>query len=294
MISIDQDKCKACGICGDICPRHIPETIERDKGKVTVVSRERISLCMGCGQCSAACPNSSIQVDGLNIEEFMPVRKLEIYEDQLLSLMDQRRSVRRYKDKPVPRDIIDRIIEAAHRAPSGTSRRTTGIIVIDNPQTLKTFSKLTYDLYEKLDKALKNPIGRFFVKRRAGQKNFWNLQDFVMPGMRWYIRWYREGRSDEIRRDCPALILFHSPIREPMCDTNCAIAAFQSIFMAEILGIGTCFNDLIPPACNRSPEIRKFLDLPEDREVYSSITLGYPKYKYQRTIPRRLSDVRYL
>jgi nitroreductase/NAD-dependent dihydropyrimidine dehydrogenase PreA subunit len=294
MISIDQDKCNACGICSDICPRHIPETIESNNRNVTVVSKERINLCMGCGQCSAACPNNSIKVDGLNIDEFMPTEKLEIYEDQLLSLMTQRRSIRRYKDQPVSRDIIDRIIEAAHRAPSGTSRRTTGIIVIDNPQTLATFSKLIYSLYEKLASALENPIGRFFVKRSAGQKNFLTLRNFVMPGMHWYIRWYKEGKSDEIRRDCPALILFHSPIREPMCDTNCAIAAFHAIFMAEILGIGTCFNDLIPPACNRSSEIRKLLDLPEDREVYSSLTLGYPKYKYKRTIPRRLSGVRYL
>ncbi|MBW1690967.1 MAG: nitroreductase family protein [Deltaproteobacteria bacterium] len=38
--------------------------------------------------------------------------------------MEQRRSIRRYKDKPVSRDILDRIIEAAHRAPTGTSRRS--------------------------------------------------------------------------------------------------------------------------------------------------------------------------
>ena len=85
-----------------------------------------------------------------------------------------------------------------------------------------------------------------------------------MPGMRWYIRWYREGKSNEILRDCPALLLFHSPIREPMGTENCLIIAFHALFMAEVLGIGTCFNDLIPPACNRVPEIRELLDLSED------------------------------
>ena len=294
MIRIDQESCKACGICGHICPRHITETVERDKKKVTMISQERLDLCMGCGQCAAVCPTGSIHVEGMSTEEFESVRDLEIDESQLLTLMEQRRSIRRYKDKPVPREILDRISEAAHRAPTGTSSRTTGVIVIDKPEILKTFSTLVYELYERLDKALGNPIARFFIRRRIGQGTLGTLRGFVMPGMRWYIRWYREGRSDEILRDCPALMLFHSPVREPMCEANCVIAAFHAIFMAQVLGIGTCFNDLIPPACNRGSEIRRLLDLPEDREVYASLTLGYPKYKFKRIIPRRLAEVRYL
>jgi nitroreductase/NAD-dependent dihydropyrimidine dehydrogenase PreA subunit len=294
MIHIDSEKCKACGICAHVCPRHVTETIEREGEKVTLVSPERMDLCMGCGQCAAVCPNGSIQVDGLDFEEFAPLREVEIEENQLISLMEQRRSIRRYKDKPVPRDILDRIIEGAHRAPTGTSRRSTGVIIIDKPDILKNLSNHIFKLYESLDKTLNNPIARFFVKRRVGVKTLGTLEDFVMPGMRWYIRWYREKRGDEILRDCPALMLFHSPAMEPMCDTNCVIAAFHAIFMAEVLGIGTCFNDLIPPACNRVPEIRRLLDLPEEREVYASLTLGYPKYNFKRIIPRRLAEVRYL
>jgi hypothetical protein len=112
--------------------------------------------------------------------------------------------------------------------------------------------------------------------------------------MRWYLKWKKEGRGDEILRDCKALILFHSPILEPMGEKNCVISAFHAIFMAEVLGVGTCFNDLVPPACNRSPEIRKFLGLPKDREVYSSLTLGFAKFKYRKIIPRRLAEVRYM
>lgn len=294
MIHIDQESCKACGICGHVCPRHVPETTELDGKKVTTISSERIALCMGCGQCAAVCPTDSIRVDGLPHEGFNPLGSLDIREDQLITLMEQRRSIRRYKDKPVPREILDRIIEAAQRAPTGTSHSTTGVIVIDKPEILKTFSNLVHALYEGLDRALKNPIARFFIKRRVGPRVLGTLQGFVMPGMRWYLRWYREGRSDEILRDCPALMLFHSPIDEPMCEANCAIAGFHAIFMAEVLGIGTCFNDLIPPACNRGPEIRKLIGLPGDREVHASLTMGYPRYKFQRTIPRRLAEVRYL
>jgi nitroreductase len=233
-------------------------------------------------------------VAGLDPEKFNEVRELEIDPDALLTLMAQRRSVRRYRDKPVPRDVLDRIVEAASRAPTGTSRRTTGVIVIDQPEALRALSKSVYEMYDKLDKALKNPIARFFVKRQAGPKKLSTLEGFVLPGTRWYSRWYKENKGDEIIRDCPALMLFHAPALEPVAEANCVIAAFHAIFMAEVLGVGTCFSDLIPPACNRMKEIRDMLGLPEDREVLASMTLGYAKYPFKRTIPRTLAEVRYL
>lgn len=294
IIRINQDLCKACGICGHVCPRHILVTIENDNKKITMISSERIGLCMECGHCAAICPNRAIQVECLNEEKFTPVKELDIDDNQLLSLMEQRRSVRRYKDKPVPREMINRIIDAAHRSPTGTGSRSTGVIIIDNPKTIAAFSEHVYELYEGLEKNLKNRIASFFIKRQIGKKMMRTLQDFVMPGMHWYIRWYREGKSNEILRDCPALMLFHSPIYEPMGAENCLIAAFHAIMMAEVMRVGTCFNDLIPPACNRVPEIRKLLGLPDDREVYASITMGYSKYEFKRIPPRELVEVRYI
>ncbi|MCK4465889.1 MAG: nitroreductase family protein, partial [Bacteroidales bacterium] len=202
--------------------------------------------------------------------------------------------IRRYKDKPLPREIINRIIDAAHSSPTGTGRMTTGVIVIDNLETLSRFSELVFEAYEGLEKNLKNPIARFMIKQKKGKKILRTLQDFVMPGMHWYIRWYREGKSNEILRDCPALMLFHSPVNEPMGAGNCLTSAFYAIMMAQVMKIGTCFNDLIPPACNRSSKIRNLLGLPDDREVYASITMGYSKYQFKRIPPRELAEVRYL
>jgi nitroreductase/NAD-dependent dihydropyrimidine dehydrogenase PreA subunit len=293
-VSINQELCNNCGICGHVCPRYIPETINKGNNKTTMISTERIGLCMECGHCTAVCPKHAINVESLNEKDFAPVQKVDIYDNQFLSFLKQRRSVRRYKDKPVPHEIINKIIEAVHSSPTGTGRRSTGLIVIDNPKTLTTFSELAYEMYEALGNNLNNPIARFFIKQREGKKTLRMLLDFVMPGMHWYIRWYREGKSNEILRDCPALMLFHSPIYEPMGKENCIIAAFHAILMAQIENIGTCFNDLIPPACNRIPEIRKLLDLPDDREVYASITMGYSKYQFKRTVPRKVAEVRYL
>ena len=294
MIRIDKEKCIGCGICGDVCPRHIPETVLKDGIKSTIISLERRNLCMACGQCTAVCPNGAISLDGMEPDGFKPVRPIQVSADSLLTLMEQRRSIRRYTDKPIPRETLDRIVDASRRAPTGTGSASTGVLVIDKRTYLDDLSTMLHEVYENLDKNLKNPMARFVIKKRIGPEMFHTLREFVMPGMRWFLKWKKEGMGDEILRDCKALILYHSPILEPMGESNCTIAAFHGILMAEILGVGTCFNHLIPLACNRSRKIREFLGLTKDRAFYSSLILGFSKYKYHKVVPKRFEEVRYL
>ena len=294
MIHIDETTCKPCGICGKVCPRHITDLVEDNGDKRSVVVKERVELCMKCGHCMAVCPTESITVDGLDADAFEELSPTEISDAQLLTLLKQRRSVRRYKKKAVPREALDRIVDAVHASPTGTGRVSNGVIVVDRRETIDEMMSHAYAMYEKLNRALASPIGRFFVKRRAGARSLNTLESFVMPGMRWYIKWREEGRSDEISRDCPALMLFHGPANEPMVEANCTLAAFHAVLMAETLGIGTCFNHLIPGACNRSTELRSMLGLAEDAEVHAGLTLGYPAVKFLRTPPRRAAEVRYV
>ncbi len=70
MIQIEQEKCNVCGICGIVCPRHIPEIVKQENEKVTVISEERIHLCMECGHCEAVCPEFAIHVDKLKGQDF--------------------------------------------------------------------------------------------------------------------------------------------------------------------------------------------------------------------------------
>lgn len=294
VLNIDEKNCKACGICGSVCPRHIPETVELNGQKTTHISKERSGLCMECGHCMAVCPNSAIQVKAMSGHPFDLIKPLQTAPLDLLTLMKQRRSIRNYKQKPVPREVLEQILEAVQFSPTGTSSSTNGVIVVNGPDSLKTLSDFCYKSYQSLDKALKNPIGRFIVRQRTGTRLLKTLQEFVMPGMHWYIKWYQEGKSNEIIRDCPVLLLFHSPADIPMAAENSLIAAFHGILMAETLGIGTCFNDLIPPICNRNPGIKRLIGLPEGQEVFASVTMGYPRYKFIRSIPRQMASVTYV
>ena len=45
-----------------------------------------------------------------------------------------RRSIRKFKDRPVPRDVLERILEATVQAPSGKNKQPWRFIVVERPQ----------------------------------------------------------------------------------------------------------------------------------------------------------------
>lgn len=69
---VDKDKCKACGKCVDICPKHLISLIpydakyavscsSTDKGPVAM--KACTSACIGCGLCVKACANDAVKVE---------------------------------------------------------------------------------------------------------------------------------------------------------------------------------------------------------------------------------------
>jgi nitroreductase/NAD-dependent dihydropyrimidine dehydrogenase PreA subunit len=293
MIQHNQDTCRACGLCADICPRRIFEHREEAGQERTTLCAERVDLCIECGHCMALCATGSIRVGDLDPAGFERLPPLDLAPDALLALMRRRRTTRRYRDQPVPREVLDRIAEAARTAPTPTSRGVH-ILVVDRPDRMAELSRHTAALYEKLARMMGSPVMRFFVRRRVSPRTYHTLTDFLMPGLRWYLRWYREGSGDELTRGCPAAMLFHVPRLEVDGDRCCVIAATHAVLMAECLGVGSIYNGLIQEAAERGPELRALLGIPDDHEVCAALSLGYPRIKFKRTIPRSGGAVRYL
>lgn len=50
----------------------------------------------------------------------------------MLKQIDERRSIRKYKDIPVPQDVIEEMIQASHLAPSAKNRQPWKFIVFQN------------------------------------------------------------------------------------------------------------------------------------------------------------------
>ncbi|MGE5405264.1 MAG: nitroreductase family protein, partial [Candidatus Saccharibacteria bacterium] len=73
--------------------------------------------------------------------------------------------------------------------------------------------------------------------------------------------------------------------------TDATIAMTYGLLAAHSLGLGASAIDLVPAPINRVKELRQMLNIPEDHEVVACMILGYPRYKYQRAIKRKLAGI---
>ena len=97
-ILIDRNLCKQCKVCTEICPNVI--FASSDNG--ILIKPERSELCFACGQCMAACSEKAIRIQGLSYENDF----FEFSEngDVFQNLVGNRRSIRAFIDKPVPKE----------------------------------------------------------------------------------------------------------------------------------------------------------------------------------------------
>jgi nitroreductase len=76
-----------------------------------------------------------------------------------LELIKLRQSVRKYSDKPVEREKIERCIEAARLAPSACNAQPWKYIVIDEPELKEKVAKETFSTIAPFNKfALQAPV----------------------------------------------------------------------------------------------------------------------------------------
>ena len=62
--------------------------------------------------------------------------------NEILKTIKERRSVRAFKSDPVPKELIDRIVEAGLYAPNGGGRQDTFTLVITDPDLISRLSKM--------------------------------------------------------------------------------------------------------------------------------------------------------
>jgi nitroreductase len=173
--------------------------------------------------------------------------------NEALHVIHNRRSVRAYDDRPIDRETVDTIIQAAMRAPTAGNMMLYSIIEIDD-QALK-------------DKLAVSCDNQPFIARAP------LLLLFVADYQRWFdyfidsdVEGYCQAQGQELRYPGEGDLML------ACCDG--LIAAQTAVLAAESLGIGSCYIGDILELYEYHQEL---LNLPQYVSPIALVCFGYPR-----------------
>jgi Fe-S-cluster-containing hydrogenase component 2 len=286
-IRIDEGLCKQCGQCAGICPA---EVLKQENGSIQVRNNSPFG-CIACGHCMMVCPEGSITVTGrgLNPVDLLPLPPPEVRAtaEQLSALMQARRSVRRFKNREVEPEVLNRIVEMAASGPMGIPPWDVGCVIVrgrDKVRELAAEIVRGYEQFLKIFKPWLFAVMRPFV-RRATYEQF---RHFIRPLAQTYVDGRREGR-DLLFYNAPAVLIFH---HSPYADTaDAAIACTYAMLAAESLGLGNTMIGGAPPILQRNKKLCSRLGIPACNTPSLSLIMGYPATHFRRSVRRRFSHL---
>ena len=222
--------------------------------------------CIRCGHCVTICPSGSITHREMAYEQCLALqRHLRVTPEQCEHLVKSRRSVRTYKDEPVPREVLSRLIDVARYAPTGHNSQCVEWLVIANGRDILKLRETGMEWM------------RWMMTNQPDIAELLTLKP-MLRGM--------EAGGDPFLRGAPVLIVTHAHEENPFAAMACPIALTTFDLFANTMGIGCCWAGLFTRAANSFPPMALALGLPPGHKPFASMMAGYPKYDYQR-VPLR-------
>lgn len=274
-LEVNEKSCIACGKCVAICPAHIFAIHDK---KVDLVDFES---CIVCGHCVAVCPTNSV-----NHSEFPFEKQHEIdysqmpTPDQVMLLCKARRSNRAFSEKAVSKEFIDKILEAAHVAPTASNQQQVHFTVVTDPVNLQFIRDYTVDIFSGIVKKLQNPILKPILSR-------------IIPEPYKYIPTFnrlveQQGiGADLILRNATGVIFIHTPEDSRFGCQDANLAYQNGSLMAEALGVSQFYTGFVCSAIGQDKTNRLAEKFGIKGKIHAGMAFGMPAFRFARYIDRK-------
>lgn len=171
-----------------------------------------------------------------------------------IKMLTERRSVRKFKDETVDRELMRSIIDITRYAPSWANTQIARYTLVDDPETLK---KLAND----------------------GVKGFVYNMKTIERAKGIAVLSFVQGKSGQLADKVPGDESANARLWEAF---DCGISCQTFCLAAHEKGVGTCIFGVID-----EESISKILDLPAEETVAAMIVYGY--IDGETKTPRRLA-----
>ena len=172
----------------------------------------------------------------------------------VFSCIATRHSTRKFKEEPVPQELLDKVIEAGRQAPSGKHKNQDHFLVIRKQETMQELAALVRQEFAKMEVTPEND-DNFGGAIRAAKKGG-------------YVFMY----------NAPVLIVVANKrdYGNKYADVSCAMQ--NMMLAANALDLGSCWINQLR-WLQDNPVLRGYLQklgMAEDEEVCASLSIGYP------------------
>lgn len=172
----------------------------------------------------------------------------------VFSCIATRHSTRKFKEEPVPQEVLDKVIEAGRQAPSGKHKNQSRFIVIRKKEVLQELIALVQQEFAKMEVTPENDDnfgGAIRAAKKGGYVFMYNAPVLiVVANKRYYGNKY--------------------------ADVSCAMQ--NMMLAANALDLGSCWINQLR-WLQDNPVLRAYLQklgMAEDEEVCASLSIGYP------------------
>ncbi|MCX8119059.1 MAG: nitroreductase family protein [Desulfobacterota bacterium] len=283
---IFENKCIGCERCVAVCPSFVLGMAE-EKAKLL-----RGEWCIGCDHCGAVCPSDAVIREGEAFEKHPQKGTASAVSPEALDLLfRERRSIRNYKADPVPKEVLDQILDAGRFAPTGTNSQNVNYLVLTTRERIQELRELTLRFYERVFSRVEGPFGRMLLTLVAGRRTVEYLRQ-SLPKMEVAREAFERG-EDRLFYHAPVVMIAHAEAWDSSSSFNCSVALYNCSLKAHSLGLGCCFNGFLVNAVNHDRRIKRWLAIPADHRCYAAMVLGFPKVTYPNLVRRQPPKARW-
>jgi nitroreductase len=161
--------------------------------------------------------------------------------ETIMEIIKKRKSIRRYKDRPLSEKVVNDILEAAKHAPSARNLQPLEYKVITSKSLMAKLSDGLATIMQSIGMPLKGPPD-------------------VKP---------------DFFRGAPLLIIVTAPKDSMFGATEAGLAVQNIMLYATSINLGTCFIGMAREIV-RDKNLLEMLHIPDNMNIVAAVICGYP------------------